>query len=395
MVSHARELWLDMLPDTAIAKVMVHRNSVPGFDKDMVRNFAFRFQVGVNSLANLSASAKLTDAFTQMRAAVFDAQVAGSDQHGDVDLLQSLLSEVLVREAQRPLVGGASWVDTFRAINHAFFLGFSPSYVLVNTTQLGVLLWPELAKKHGFAKSASAIGSVTKVAFNIMKETLAAGARVGPKRALDAVITEDVLRKAAGVDEDTANFLMKIIADGIIDIGGSSRELGRVADASVSSHLDTGLRWAASFGLYSETFTRLVAALAARKLNGNDLGYAHQVIEQSMLNYSDWNTARQMGKMGFAGPMTKVMTAFMQYNAQVLEKLYREFHTGIVDKTSTPAEKLAARRFLAGHLTAVTALAGTLGLPFATVAAMVIEKLVDLFDDDDTPYDATARGATS
>jgi hypothetical protein len=205
-----------------------------------------------------------------MRAAVFDAQVAGSDQHGDVDLKQSLLSEVLVREAQRPLVGGASWIDTFRAINHAFFLGFSPSYVLVNTTQLGVLLWPELAKKHGFAKSASAIGSVTKVAFNIMRETLAAGARVGPKRALDAVITEDVLRKAEGVDEDTAAFLMKIIADGIIDIGGSSRELGRVADASVSSHLDTGLRWAASFGLYSETFTRLVAALAARKLNGND-----------------------------------------------------------------------------------------------------------------------------
>jgi hypothetical protein len=325
-----------------------------------------------------------------MRAAVFDAQVAGSDQHGDVDLLQSLLSEVLVREAQRPLVGGGSWIDTFRAINHAFFLGFSPSYVLVNTTQLGVLLWPELAKKHGFAKSAQRDRQRDQGRVQHHAETLAAGARVGPKRALDAVITEDVLRKAAGVDEDTANFLMKVIADGIIDIGGSSRELGRVADASVSSHLDTGLRWAASFGLYSETFTRLVAALAARKLNGNDLGYAHQVIEQSMLNYSDWNTARQMGKMGFAGPMTKVMTAFMQYNAQVLEKLYREFHTGIVDKTSTPAEKTAARRFLAGHLTAVTALAGTLGLPFATVAAMVIEKLVDLFDDDDTPFDATA-----
>ena len=390
MVSHARELWLDMLPDTAIAKVMVHRNSVPGFDKDMIRNFAFRFQVGVNSLSNLSANAKLTDAFTQMRAAVFDAQVAGSAQHGDVDMMQQLLSEVLVREAQRPLVGGANWIDTFRAINHAYFLGFSPSYVLVNTTQLGVLLWPELAKKHGFANSARAIGSVTKVAFNIMKETLAAGAKVGPKRALDAVITEDVLRKAEGVDEATANYLMKVIAEGWIDIGGSSRELGRVAGAGTSEHLDTGLRWAASFGLYSETFTRLVAALAARKLSGDNLDYARKVTEQSMLNYADWNTARQMGKMGFAGPMTKVMTAFMQYNVQVLEKLYREFYTGIVDKNATATEKTEARRFLAGHLTAVTALAGTLGLPFATVAATVIEKLADLWDDDDTPFDATA-----
>jgi hypothetical protein len=390
MVSHARELWLDMLPDTAIAKVMVHRNAVPGFDKDMVRNFAFRFQVGVNSLANLSAAAKLTNAFTQMRAAVFDAQVAGSDQHADVDLLQSLLSETLVREAQRPWRSGDSWLDTLRAVNHAFFLGFSPSYVMVNTTQLGVLLWPELAKKHGFAKSAKAIAAVTSTAFNVMRETLAAGAKVGPKRALDAVITEEVLRRTKGVDEATGDYLMKIIADGIIDIGGSSRELGRVADATVASKTDTALRWASSFGLYSETFTRLVAALAARKLNGDDLGYAHQVIEQSMLNYSDWNTARQLGKMGFAGPLTKVMTAFMQYNAQVMEKLYREFHTAIYNKAATAEEKAEARRFLAGHAVAVATLAGTLGLPFASVMALAIEKLVDLFDDDDEPFDATA-----
>jgi hypothetical protein len=39
------------------------------------------------------------------------------------------------------------------------------------------------------------------------------------------------------------------------------------------------------------------------------------------------------------------------------------------------------------HMTAVTALAGTLGLPFATVAAGVIDKLLG---DDDDPFDAAA-----
>lgn len=389
MVSHARELWLDMLPDTAIAKVMVHRNSTPGFDKDMIRNFAFRFQVGVNSLSNLSAAAKLTNAFTEMRGAIFDAQIVGGRQNKDVDLLQSLLTEVLVRESQRPIANSADWVDTWRAINHSFFLGFSPSYVLVNTTQIGVLLWPELAKKHGFVKSAKAISGVTATAFNIMRETLRAGMAVGPKRALDAVITENVLKNV--VDEKTAAYLMKILADGIIDIGGSSREMGRIADGSVSAKLDTALRWSSSFGLYSETFTRLVAALAARDLNGDDTAYARKVIEQSMLNYADWSTGRQLGKMGFAGPMTKVMTAFMQYNAQVLEKLYREFHTAIINESSTAEEKQEARRFIGAHLAAVTVLAGTLGLPFATVAATVLEKIVGVLgDDDDPPWDATA-----
>jgi hypothetical protein len=166
---------------------------------------------------------------------------------GDVDLLQALLSEVLVREAQRPLrrrrragstPGARSTTPSSSASRRAT--------CMVNTTQLGVLLWPELAKVHGFAKSGERDRQRDQAsAFNIMRETLAAGARVGPKRALDAVITEEVLRKAGGVDEDTAAFLMKVIADGMDRHRlGSSRELGRVAEGGASRRRSTpALRW--------------------------------------------------------------------------------------------------------------------------------------------------------
>jgi hypothetical protein len=390
-VAHIRELYLDMLPDTALSKVMVHRNAVPGYNEDMVRNFAFRFQVGINSLANLSMIPKLNSAFTHMREAVHEAEAAGSGSN--VDVLNDLYNEVATRETERPLKEGSDWIDKWRAMNHAYFLGFSPSYALVNMTQLGVLLWPELGKKHSFVKAAKAIAKVTPMAFKILQETFKQGGGFTGKRSADAVITSKIL-KGAGIPPATADFLMRQIAKGNIDIGGSSRELSRVVDASLDSKLDNGLRYAAAIGLYSETFTRLVAALSARDLHGGGKSdvddYATSVVNESMLNYANWNTARQMGKGGMFGRFTPVMMSFLQYSAQVMEKLYRELHTAFLNSAKTDKEKTEARRFLASHATAVMTLAGSLGLPFATVAATAIEKLVDLFDDDDEPYDATA-----
>ena len=81
---------------------------------------------------------------------------------------------------------------------------------------------------------------------------------------------------------------------------------------------------------------------------------------------------------------------------QVTEKLYSETMAAFAkarpgeSAAETKQRQTESRRFLMGHLTAVTALAGTLGLPFASVFAAVIERLVDAVDDDDDPFDATA-----
>jgi tetratricopeptide (TPR) repeat protein len=180
-----------------------------------------------------------------------------------------------------------------------------------------------------------------------------------------------------------------MIGSGLIDIGSAARELARVSETSegASSANSSALRFAASAGLYSETLTRLIAALAARDLSKGDADYAKGIVRESMLEYSTWNQARQMGKMGVAGRFTPVMMSFLQYSTQVTWKLYRELYNAFGRDEKTKAE---ARKFLTGHLTAVTAMAGVLGMPFATVGALALEKLVDALDDDEEPFDATA-----
>lgn len=400
-IKDVRQFSLDMLPDTSSAKVMVHRDFVPGFTSDMIRSHAFRTQVGAHALANISSSSELMQAFSDMKAAINEARVNGDE---NVFAMQDGLDEVLKRESQRPDPLGRDFVGVMRAVNHAYFLGLSPAYALTNTTQIGVILWPELAKKHGFKKSFETIARVTPLAFKVVKAAMKMGYSESWGKAAEAVITEEVLQEAMkGTKKDPAtaqadiDFMMRMINTGGIELGSQSREHGRIAENKVGSKTELAFRFSSAFGLYSEIFTRLVAALSARELakksktmSGWDQmrrdEYAMNVVNNSMYDYTGDNTARYFGPAGFAGPITPLPMSFLKYSFMTMEKLYRETYQLV--KGETQEEKAEARRFMVGHATAVTALAGTLGLPFATVFAWTVEKLVDTFGDDDEPYDA-------
>lgn len=389
MLGQLRDYMMDLLPDTSISKVMTHRDSVPGYTSDMVRSYAFRTQLGAHSLANMTAAAFTNEAMVNMRNSIATSKVDSSNSN--IYKKQAIYQEIMTREGNRSTTEGRTWHDTFRAFNHAYFLGMSPAYALVNMTQVGTLLWPELSKKHGFVKSAKSIGRVTNLAMKVVAATLKEGIGLGLEAAPDATITEAALKRA-GVSEKDAKFIMMIVNTGVIDIGSASREHTRVAEDKMGSKVDLGLRMASSLGYYSEMSARLIAALAARDLHGGAdsspelRDYVVNTVNQSMLNYSSWNVSRFSGKNGFAGKMTPLVLSFMQYSMQLMEKLYREVYTTFT-KNATAAEKAEARRFLGAHMAAITLLAGSLGLPAASMVAMVAEQLLG---DDDEPYDAKA-----
>lgn len=395
----ALDTWLEQQPDSSISKVLVKRYTVPGYNKDMVRNWAHRWRVGSISLANVAAAPKFNRAYTNMRSQVNEAMEVREGDRANVDLLGSLMSEMKVRDAATPVEETADTFDKVRAYAHSYFLGMSPAYGLINMTQMGVVALPELAKKHGYAKSFHALRRASATSFKILKAVAAEAQQLGPKHYADVAITSSVLEKA-GLNAEERNFALQMLATGKIDIGSAARALGQIAENRVGSKTDVALKYASAIGQYTETFSRLTTALAARDLNGGTVEsaveYAADVVSNAMFDYPNWNTARQLGKRGFLGPVTPIVTQFMSYSVQITEKLYSEVAAAARRRLPGESEaeakqrRLESRRFLLGHLTAVTALAGSLGLPFATVFATVIERLVDAFDDDEEPYDATA-----
>lgn len=393
----ALDTWLEAQPDNSISKVLAKRYTVPGYKKDMVRNYAHRWRVGSISLANVASAPKFAEAFVDMRSAVEEAKSGDSD--ADQYLLNDLLAEMKARDASVPVNENVDSFDKARAIAHSYFLGLSPAYAMINMTQMGVVALPELAKKHGHTKSFAAMRQAGGDAWKIMKAAAAEAAKLGPQNWANVAITEDVLTKA-GLSPETTAFALRMIASGTIDIGSQARSLGQVSENRVGSKLDMGLKYASALGMYSETFSRLTTALAAHRLHGGDLDsaakYATDVVSNSMFDYQSWNTARAMGKKGVLGPVTPIVTQFMSYSVQMTEKLFSEFGSAIgrpregetAEQTAQRAKE--ARTFLLGHLTAIVALTGTLGLPFMTVFATVLERMVDKMDDDDEPFDITA-----
>jgi hypothetical protein len=390
-----RDLHLDLMPENSLSRVMTHREGVPGFDADMMRAFEHRANVGINALAGMVISPKVTQAFTDMRKREDEAQHKPSsevsiDQRNGMTMVIDELSQ---RERERPQWPETKLLDQLRAVNHAWFLGGSVSYGLVNLTQLGATLLPELGARHGFVKTAKVMGQVTPIALRIIREVWKEGYGVSVSRAMDAVITRSVLEKA-GLKGAQAEFIMRVANSGQLDIGGPSRELMRASEGRADEKVDTVLRYASSIGYYTETLSRLVAALSSYELNPGkgDVAKAAEravyVLKETMWDYSSANQGRQFGKMGVFGKVTPLATAFMQYTAQLTGKLYRETYEAI--KGDTAPQRAEARRFLRLHLGAMTVLAGTLGLPMASVLAATMDRLKDLFDDDETPSDVRA-----
>jgi len=402
-VQIARDTWIASMPDSSVSKVLTARYTIPGFDPDMTRNFAHRWNVGSNAIAGMSQAAKLTNSHMEMRAQVAEARVAGNDQ--DAYLAADLLTEIKKREARNPLNENATGFDRLRAFGHAYFLGFSPAYGMIQLMQVGTNGIPELAKKNGYAKSFHAVRRATPKAFAILKAAASEARAQGWKHAADITLTENVLTKA-GLSPRETGFLRHMIATGSLDIGASAFALEAVArnnggGGKLRKGTDVALKYASAIGMYTETASRLITSLAAADLHGGEnvqesAKYAQNVVSNSMFDYQSWNTARQMGKQGFAGPVTPLLTQFMTYSAQMTEKLFSEVGNAIAaprageSTESATQRRQESRTYLLGHLTAITGLAGTLGLPFASVFATAIGKLVDTADNDDDPYDATA-----
>lgn len=390
IVARFRTAWRDTLPNNSLTRVLAPRKNRAGFSADMIRNFAFRGDVSASAVAAMTSHPKvigaLRDAYGEVKAAQGNSTLSEQQKATYSDVYR----ELLTRESQVPLRPSNTWQDTLSSAAHSYFLMASPAYAATQLSTIPMLLLPELGKRHGFLRSAKAIGRVTPTAFKIMKAVFLEGKAQGNGRWAETTITARALQRS-GIPPAVAKFIMGMANRGHLDMGGFTREMGReAANTNQEQTFDKWTRYANSMGVYAETIARVIAALSARELHGSTDGlneYADSVVEESQMQFGTWNRARIAGKQGFIGAWSPLALKFMGFSFQLMEKLYREFDEAFFDKMATPAARSEARKWLVGHAAMVTALTGSLGLPFAAAAAGVVDALMNLFGaDEDKPY---------
>jgi hypothetical protein len=391
-----RESWLNSLSTTSSSRLMTKRNMVQGFSRDMIKSTNFRFGVGASALGRAWAQPRLSQVVTQMERHARDAMNVDHAQHADVDTIRMLVNHVRQRTTFNATVARHDWTDLARTGSNIFHIGLSPAMMLVDGSQMGVMVIPHLGARHGYSNALSAVARATPIALRVISEALKQGWDVSAARAADVAITHDVLANAVK-DPATREFIDHIVGRGGIDM--SSGTFAMVNDAGIGSNPQVGkaLRMAAVMPQTTEMLSRIVTALAARELHGkSNFGgtaedYAMKTIDNTLGHYGASSVPTLMSKRGPAGALGPMALQFKMFDMNLMWKLYREFHTAFVNKATSDDERMYAKKFLMGHAVAVTALSGTLGLPFAGAMAGAVDKLKDEIYPSEHPFDVTAE----
>jgi hypothetical protein len=361
------ELYLQSLAENSARKSEMRRRGVAG-EIDMLRSFSTQGRADAHFLASAKYNPQTQEAVVKMRQ---QAKQGGSQLEKS-----EAFKEIMARHTQSMRYEQGGWFDVAAntsRITSVWMLSTNPMYYLQNLTQPFVLSLPFMTGKHNWTDAS---GQLMRAYFQL--GDLLKSAKVG----------EGFDFTKVSKDKGEQDMVLKLVDRGRIDIGMDT-ELGQVkleGDNIASKAATRGDQILRSLSQKVEAVNRVSTALAAYRLEIKDgrtpaqaLEYADEVISQTHGDYTRINAPRL-----FNTPGGKVALQFRKFQLIQLTLLSKLVYNSFAN--SNKAEKAAARKILTFTLAHTGVLAGVVGMPGFAAAAFIINKLADLFGDDDEPY---------
>ncbi|OBU70241.1 PLxRFG domain-containing protein [Stenotrophomonas maltophilia] len=361
------QLYLQTMPELSMRKHQIHRKSVPGFDPDAVRAFAYNMQHGSHQLARLRYAHKLQGVLTDLQAAQKEIQASPSVDTRKIVAGDAILEELGRRHEWAMNPTDSALTNLISSFGFVYYLGATPAAALVNVTQTALVSYPYLAARHGGVKAMNYLLAASRDAVrtvgNIQK-TLTDPDELRAYRALEV----------AGAIERTQAHNLAGIAEG-----------GMAGYNPAWSKAMEYIGW----GFHkTEVMNREATGMAAYRLARADgksfeeaVKFARDAIFDTHFDYSNANRARYM-QNGTA----KVLLMFRQYSLNMTWALVRMAWNTTFGES--PEVRRLARRNLTGVLGMSALLSGTMGLPMMGMIMGVLNAVQAAFGDDDEPWDA-------
>lgn len=361
------QLYLETMPELSMRKRSIHRRSIPGFDTDAVRAFAFNMHHGAHQLARERFAYKLQDVL-----GLLEKQQDAARREPEADTRRIAAGDTILAE----LKSRHDWImnptdsaltNLVSSFGFTYYLGATPAAALVNLTQTALVSYPYLAARHGPVKA--------------MNYMLAASR--------DAVRTMGNIQRTL-TDPDELRAYQALQVSGAID-KTQAHNLAGIAEGGMAGYNPA---WSKAMEIIgwgfhkTEVVNREATGMAAFRLaRDGGAGFdeavrsARDAIFDTHFDYSNANRARFM-QSGTA----KVLLMFRQYSLNMTWALGRMVWQST--KGQDPEVRRIARRNLAGVLGMSSLFSGALGLPMMSVAMGTLNALQAAFGDDDEPWDA-------
>lgn len=372
---------IDSMPAGMLLPNTLRRNLVAGFDMDMVKTAAENTMNGARSTTYATRARVTADALQALRNGVDRAQMDQTISPAQKNIAADIYKEIMLRETQKSWRLPPDIWSRLQSWMHTLMIGANPAYVLVANSQIPTLLQPWLAKEYGYMGAWKAIARNTSPAIRAL-----IGMLKGPdpwlvglrKSILDSTTLSEKQKQVLLNEENRGGFASSAYTFGMTAFseegGGGLKKYHSAANA---------------MGLYAEMLPRIIGALAAADLHEARYGegkpnqrgqtvdqYVHEVVNGSQLNYGLGQNSRLTGPFSPFGPASRVIFGFTQYHTRLIETMVSEMHDLLSGKNYMNSRKEAGM-FLAAHLAAITALAGTLGTPMTSFFAGALDKLAN------------------
>ncbi|HHA2651934.1 TPA: PLxRFG domain-containing protein [Stenotrophomonas maltophilia] len=361
------QLYLQTMPELSMRKHQIHRKSVPGFDPDAVRAFAYNMQHGSHQLARLRYAHKLQGVLTDLKDAQKKIQASPSVDTRNIVAGDALLEELGKRHDWIMNPTDSALTNLISSFGFTYYLGATPAAALVNVTQTALVSYPYLAARHGGVKA--------------MNYLLAASR--------DAVRTVGNIQKTL-TDPDELRAYQALEVAGAIE-KTQAHNLAGIAEGGMTGYNPA---WSKAMEIIgwgfhkTEVINREATGMAAYRLARADgksfdeaVKFARDAIFDTHFDYSNANRARFM-QSGTA----KVLLMFRQYSLNMTWVLGRMVWQAT--KGQDPQVRQIARRNLTGLLGMSALFSGAMGLPMMGMIMGALNGIQATFGDDDEPWDA-------
>jgi hypothetical protein len=405
------ELFLSVLPESAVAKAFQSRQGIEGYQSDQFAAFENKAYSLARYGTNVEWGQTIREASNKLEAKKTNGMDAGLD--AVVDGLLSSAEYTLAYRKDGIMEQAASNVNRVAFTSTVGLL--NPSSALVNTSSIALVVGPYLSAKHGWTATTTAISRAVKMfsASGMSREqdmfVGLAGQKTRKLKAMPSYMNyytrspsgELVLRNDLNLSPskraylDSKKYVMAVgEVNGFFSRSLMHDSLGLEGRIKGKNGWDTANVISASAFQLVERMTREVSLIATYDLELAKLANNTSMTEQQkqvvaakeamdVVMKTSGGSIRAMSPKYFRKHIGRIAGMFKTYGMTQAYLQFSLLRDVLVKSDLSPRDrKLAAKRFAAIHLSSWF-LAGVAGTPFFGAAAMMWDAFFTDDDDDD------------
>jgi hypothetical protein len=405
------ELFLSVLPESAVAKAFQKRQGIEGYQSDQFAAFENKAYSLARYGTNVEWGQTIREASNKLEA----KKTEGMDEGKDA-VIEGLLESARYTLAYRKDGILEQVANTANRMAFTYTVGLlNPSSSLVNTTSLAIVVGPYLAAKHGWVNTTGAISRAVKMftasGFSREQDMLVglAGKKTKKLKALpsymnyytyspggELILRDDLnLSPAQRADLEEARYVVAVgDVNGFFSRSLMHDSLGLEGRTKGKNWWDTANVVSASAFQLVERMTREASLVATYRLElsklANDTSMTTQQKQAAaakeamdVVMKTSGGSIRAMSPKYFRKNIGRIAGMFKTYGMTQAYLQFSLLRDVLVKSDLSPRDrKLAAKRFAAVHLSSLF-LAGVAGTPFFGAAAMMWDAFFTDDDEDD------------